>query len=322
MRVRLLLLLIALGTRPAMAGVDPFIRPDGSAAATPVWGVRDGIQIGLWPTAGPRGLLRIYTPYLGRSPGRIMNFIAIEPITNGHRDLSELQFSSIDHKQGKMMWTADTVDLAHPPVLAPTPARGVVTNDVGGAALTLFLLVEPFDNGARPVIKLTLRSDRPHEIRLQTFAAAGSAPMQSCVLTATMGNHARLRHLQLNNHMIDAADVFRGKQRGNLDFYPWCEWPGRELMTRNGRLTVSATGDLDPQPEPAGVPKGWRYEGRPAVQTWSTLPRPGVLARVNGRSTFWGTHADIPGGPAFENFELLAQFGQGDEFRFAVDERD
>ena len=321
MLVRPMFLLIALSTLPAMAGVDPFIRPDGSPTAKPVWGVRGGIQIGLSPVGGgPRGLLRVFAPYLGAD--RIFNFIAVEPIANGHRDLSELQPSAIDHKPGKLMWTVDSVDLAHPPAYIAAPARGVVTSDGDAKVLSLFLLVEKFENGARPILKLSLRTDQPHELTLQTFAAVDSVPMRSCVLTATMGNYARLRHLHLKDRIVEASNLFRGPPNGTWDFYPWFFFFANEtLATVDGRLTVSATGDTDRHPILNDVPLGWRYQGKPAVQTWSTPARPDVVARVNGRSTFWGTHARIPGGPAFENFELLAPFGPGDEFRFAVDEQ-
>ncbi len=34
-----------------------------------VWGHVDGLRIGLWPMAGPRGLLRIYEPHLSPLDG-------------------------------------------------------------------------------------------------------------------------------------------------------------------------------------------------------------------------------------------------------------
>ena len=45
---------------------------------------------------------------------------------------------------------------------------------------------------------------------------------------------------------------------------------------------------------------------------------PGLVARVNGRTTYWGSRAPIPGGIAYENFELEAPFAEGQEFRFGV----
>ena len=40
--------------------------------------------------------------------------------------------------------------------------------------------------------------------------------------------------------------------------------------------------------------------------------------RVNGRATYWGSHAPIPGGVAFENFELIQRFTSGEESWFGV----
>lgn len=284
-----------------------------------MWGVRGGIAVGLWPMPGPRGLMRIYAPYLNQPPGRVFNFIAIEPVVGGRRELSELQISSSDHKAGKPMWAANDVDLTNPPVYTSIPAAGVVSVDGKAEVLRVYILVERFDNGAEPIVQVTLRSDRPDEVQLRTFSAARGAAMSECVLTATMGNWARLRHLQLKDRTVEAADVFRGQRVNDWGFYPWTQWPATaSLNERDGKLTVSATGDLDASPEPSAVPLGWRYVGLPAVQSWSTAAREGVVARVNGRATFWATHAAIPSGAAFENFELLAPYRSGDGFTYSV----
>ena len=44
----------------------PLLRPAEGKAAEPTWGIKRGIAIGLWPNPGPRGLIRVYTPYLGQ----------------------------------------------------------------------------------------------------------------------------------------------------------------------------------------------------------------------------------------------------------------
>jgi len=61
-----------------------WVRPAARSPAQPVWGHADGLRVGLAPMPGPRGLLRIYAPYLGHPPERMINFIAVEPIVVGH----------------------------------------------------------------------------------------------------------------------------------------------------------------------------------------------------------------------------------------------
>src|SRR5690349_24619131 len=67
--------------------MERWIRPENSHSL-PIWGLRDAIQVGLWPASlegagdgGPRGLLRIGYPILegGKKTG-LVNFIAVEPI--------------------------------------------------------------------------------------------------------------------------------------------------------------------------------------------------------------------------------------------------
>ena len=78
------------------------------------WGHADGLQLGLQPEFGPRGLLRIFAPYLGHPAERLVNFIAIEPIVAGQteRGFSELEMSALDGVRGKRFWSTDEFDPA------------------------------------------------------------------------------------------------------------------------------------------------------------------------------------------------------------------
>src|SRR5260370_33582999 len=78
-------------TRPVEDG--SFLRPAAGTAAEPMWGVKGGIAGGVWPNGGPRGLIRVYTPYLGQRRHPVMNFVAVEPVVRGSRGLSELEAS-------------------------------------------------------------------------------------------------------------------------------------------------------------------------------------------------------------------------------------
>ncbi len=41
-----------------------WLRPSTDPASEPRWGHHAGMQIGIPPIPGPRGLLRVFTPYL------------------------------------------------------------------------------------------------------------------------------------------------------------------------------------------------------------------------------------------------------------------
>ena len=93
----------------------PFLLPASGKTSEPVWGLRGGIAVGLWTTTGPRGLLRIYAPYLGQPPRRMINFVAVEPIVGGRRGLSELEPSRRGGGPGKAMWSSDAMESASGP---------------------------------------------------------------------------------------------------------------------------------------------------------------------------------------------------------------
>ena len=181
--------------------------------------------------------------------------------------------------------------------------------------------VEPFDNGARPVVEVRLREDRPHEVCLRVFAASGGKPMRSCILTATMGNYARLRRLYLKDRVEESRRVYDPFRPVFAGFAAHRQWGISEMLVRDGQAIVAATPD---EPDPAhahyspDVARHWHYQGVLATQYWRAPARPDLVVRVNGRQTYWASRAAIPGGVAYENFELEAPFEPGQEFCFGI----
>jgi hypothetical protein len=300
----------------------PFLRPAAGNAAEPTWGIKGGIAVGLWPNGGPRGLIRVYTPYLGQARLRVMNFIAVEPIVRDLRGLSELEFSKLDNAKGKAMWTGDTLNDVPKPRPPWHPARGIVTSVDGKRILSFYVFVESFDNGARPIIEVRLREDAPHEITFRIFSARGGKPMRVCVLTSTMGNYARLRRLWLNVHIADAHALYRSARFDRVDgFADHRQWGIDALLLVDGEAVVAARPD-EPDPVHATysreVQPHWHYVGKTATQYWRSPAGRNLVARVNARQTYWASHAPIPGGVAFENFEMEAPYRPGQKFVFGI----
>ncbi len=302
-----------------------WLRPAAKGPAEPMWGHADGLRVGLWPLPGPRGLLRIYAPYVRLPERRVINFIAVEPIVAGRalRGFSELEWSGLDRQRGKRFWSADGPGDALPR-RPDFPARGVLVCEKDVEALRVFVFVEPFASGARAVVRLTFRADRPHELGLAAFAQPGSVPMTSCVLTATMGNYARLRRLHLRDRTVLAGELW-ARYRGSGFATPRTFPLSQLCRTLDGGVLLAATPDeTDPRAATyaAGTPEWWRYHGEVASQYWrAESPHPKLVARVNGRYTYWQTKTPIPGGIAYENIELIAPHQDGQEFLFGVTRR-
>ncbi|WP_431278981.1 hypothetical protein [Leifsonia poae] len=301
-----------------------WLRPSPDAPAEPRWGHPDGLQVGLHPIPGPRGLLRIFTPYLGHSRDRLVNFVAIEPIPAGatERGYSELEPSSLDPgERGKRFWSADTLDDTAP--RDPShPARGVVETVDGVEHLRVFVLSERFDNGTSVAVRLSFRADRPHEVGLASFALPGSVDLDFCVLSATMGNFARLRRLQLAGRVATPAELW--PDFGGVHFTEHAAFSLDELPRNDaGEVAVSATTD-EPDPVAAvyadDVAEHWKYVGERATQTWIAAdPDPRLQVLVNARGAYWASTSTIPGGASFENFELKEPYREGRETRFRIE---
>jgi hypothetical protein len=323
---------------------NEWIRPvDRKDAA--VWGIRNGIVVGLWPSTievgkrgsdgGPRGLLRIGYEFKGRIYH--INYIAIEPVVNGEMEFSEISPSRIDNKWGKFMWAGDNENPGkfHPNALT----RGTITHpdpekpDV--EQLSFYIFMEQFLNGAHPYLKVTIRSDRPEEMGLEIFDHEGSAAMERCALTATMGNYARVRLLYLKNQVVDSRELYN--EYDDIDFIEKQGYPADRMLTdENGDFIVMAATnetfeELSSWPQREEYYQKWNWRYRPffkVTQYWrkeSDNYDPSLHVRVNGRARYWGggsrnkrDYVAIPGGPSFENFELREKYYQGQKFYFGM----
>ncbi|MGN8552863.1 UNVERIFIED_CONTAM: hypothetical protein OHV15_09785 [Microbacterium sp. SLM126] len=302
---------------------DGWLRPaDVSGPREPRWGHPDGMQLGLHPLSGPRGLLRLFTPYLGQPRDRLLNFIAVEPIPAGasERGYSELERSRFDDGPGLRMWATDDPAEAEP--RDPRhPARGTIAVVDGVERLIVDIALESFANGAAVWVRAEFRQDRPHEISVAAHRREGSVELAACVLTATMGNWARLRALELADRRVRAGELW--PEYRDIHFADHASFPVDELRREGDGIVVSAVPDeLEPHlaEHAPGTKEHWFYVGVRGVQTWrASDPDPGLVAQVNGRHTYWMSEAPIPGGIAFENFELVEPFRDGRAFTFSAE---
>lgn len=304
----------------AAAQAGNWIRPVHGPDAKPRWGVPEGMQLAIPPVGLPRGLLRIYTPYLDHPRDRLVNFIAVEPIPAGSagRGYSELEPSSLDPGvPGKRLWSASA--LGEPE--GASPARGVIDVVDGVERLTVWIVVEPFDNGADVAVRVRFRADRPHEVEVAGFASDRSVALDRLILTATMGNWARLRHLRLADRVVEPDDLWPGFAR--TDFTEHGRFPLADLVRDGAAAIVTAEGDeSDPWSVSYadGTAPHWHFEGRRGVQGWRVDdPDPHLEVLVNGRWAYWASASPIPGGVAYENIEISQPFRQGAAYRFSVE---
>jgi hypothetical protein len=260
----------------------------------------------------------VFTPYLDHPRDRLVNFFAIEPIPAGQteRGYSELERSRLDDVPGLRFWSSDDPDDAAPRA-GDDPARGVVDGDT----LTVGILAEPFANGADVWVTATFTRDRPHEVRVAAFARETSVPLDACVLTATMGNWARLRELELANRTALARELWPD-YRGTA-FAAHVSFGVDELVHEGDEVAVRARpdeGDPSGAAYAVGTAEHWHYVGRRGVQEWrAAAPDPRLRAQVNGRHTYWMSEHPLPGGIAFENVELIEPFRQGRALTFRIE---
>jgi hypothetical protein len=314
--------LLLRGAIPVAAGSD-WIRP-GLSTNQSVWGLRAGLVWAVAPAGfrggEPRGLLRLGYPVLLDQRYDLINFIAIEPIVHGRRGFSELERSQLDHLRGKRIWAENTDGQT------TNPVPGQISKASNGEEqLEVNLRVEKFDNGAHVHLHVRQRSGRPDEIELSVFQEPDSAPLEYCILTATMGNMARTRRLWLKDEVVSSLQLYHGYH--DTGFAPHQQYPLPRLhRTTDGGMLVALTND---ETDPAAIypfpnSEDWHYAGRKVTQYWAKEAgafRDDLLTIVNGRYTYWQSSRPIPGGIAFENFELRERFYDGQKSIFGITTR-
>lgn len=288
------------------------------------------MQFGLHPATfdvrrngGPRGLIRLAYPVLADGGYTLINYVAVEPIVAGKKGFSELEKSSLDQRPGKLFWTGDA---ATPAVESPHLDPGELKTIAPGVEeLSVTVFVEIFDNGAHVRLRLAQRSDAPDELRLTVESEPGSAPMTSCILTATMGNQTRARLLFLADGPVSSLQLYPDYR--DKHFAPHRSFSVDRLpRAANGDVFVALAND-EPEPakvQPFGRPHAWDYRGAKVTQYWRKPAgevRPELICVVNGRFTYWGGEQPIPGGISFENFELREPFQSGQTFVFGITRR-
>jgi hypothetical protein len=298
----------------------------GLTTNAPIWGIEGGLQFALHPggftggTGGPRGLIRLGYPTLTNGNCDLINFIAVEPIVKGTKGYSELEKSSSDQKPGKLFWVGQPMGSAAK--AGALDSGEIVRGGAEGEELHLTVHVERFQNGAHVRLKLTQSRNSPNELKITAEAESDSAAIESCILTATMGNKARTRLLFLKEGPISSFQLYpdyKGEQFAPHRIFALGELP----RLRNGDVLVSVMNDEgSPRSvEPFGRPGFWDYRGEKVAQYWRK-PAGEVGAdltcAVNARFTYWMSKQAIPGGIAFENFELREPFRSGQTFIFGI----
>jgi len=314
---------------------------------TLIWGIKGGVVIAVWPSGfrqegvgGPRGLFRV--GYERDGEMRLVNFIAVEPIVGGTRGFSELELSSIVRdgmssglRRGKFIWPSSE----HPPPASAHRANtmedmralsvpGWLSHPLPGVEqLNIGFDVEKFNNSAHPWIVVSIRSDQPDEVIFTVHAAPDSAPMRSCILTATMGNYIRARHLWLRDRVVESKMLWPDPMTagvGRLGFTRDEFFKEDSIWRlRDGSLFAAITTDEDDPSEVTPKLANWRYRGRKVTQYWRAdhCDAHPVRIRVNGRFVYWMSRAPIPNGVAYENFELVQDYFDGQQLILGVTER-
>jgi hypothetical protein len=305
-----------------------------------IWGRKDGILFGLPSPGGmrgPRGLIRVgvISPTTGKP--ELLNYIAVEPVVLGpgsrssRMAFSELEPSRLDldehgaGERGKRLWVnLSSYDKANLPTGTLDTFPGE-RNRPAIERLSVQIDVERFSaNNAHVHLIASIDSDHPDELRLSVYQDNDSPAIEELALTATMGNFERLRRLWLHRCVVDSRELM-GSYTGDAFTDP-PNYPLNDMLrTGDGDAIVFATTNEENPSSFPGTPNGhWHYPLPRLTQYWRIAAhdiQPDLRVRVNGRRIYWASHDVVPGGIAYENFDVRQRYVPGQTFLFGVTAR-
>ncbi|HZD46215.1 MAG TPA: hypothetical protein VE109_09050, partial [Acidobacteriaceae bacterium] len=269
----------------------------------------------------------VISPTTGRP--ELLNFIAVEPVVIGpgsrssRMAFSELEPSRLDPgEHGKRLW----VDLSsYDKSGIPTGTLQTFPGERNAPAierLSVQIDVERFSaNNAHVHLIASIDSDHPDELKLSVFADNDSPPIEELALTATMGNFERLRRLWLHRCVVDSRELMGAYTGDAFDDPP--NYPLRDMLrTADGDAIVFATTNEENPSSFPGTPSGhWHYPLPTLTQYWRIAAheiQPDLRVRVNGRRVYWASHDIVPGGIAYENFDVRQRYIPGQTFIFGI----
>ena len=180
----------------------------------------------------------------------------------------------------------------------------------------------PFDNGADVYVRIKFTAGKPYEFEITGYTTEESDELSRFILTATMGNKARLRTLHLaNGKNKKAGQLWPTYKESN--FTEHNHTPLSEMIKdKNGGAWFIASPDEE-DPAKAVYAEDththWKYTGKKSTQ-YGYCPKPSneLEGVVNGRYTYWASKSPIPGGISYENFELTEPFRSGQSYVFGI----
>jgi hypothetical protein len=140
-----------------------------------------------------------------------------------------------------------------------------------------------------------------------------------------MGNKARARRLWLRDETVSSHELFPDYRDSGFTAHRLFSLD-RLYRTAAGEVLAAITTD-EPDPgsvDPAPAAAHWRYRGFPVTQYWKKPAgtwHDDLEVAVNGRYTYWMSRHPIPGGVAFENFEMRERFRPGQRVVFGITHR-
>ena len=210
----------------------PFILPTDTANNYPIWGIRGGVCLALFPT--PLGITeqargRLLLGFERNGKVYFVNSLYItitdaDPLFTADTSLS---VSAVDGKTG--VFFTNLPGNSALPVSSSTVSTGLTPyiedNGDGTYTMTLLLRSEPLENDAQPVLKITMTSPSTEEVNvlssfsLQLYETSDAGySISSAAFVLDGCSYARLRKLHTTEALVTVEDLWPDfVEDGNTD---------------------------------------------------------------------------------------------------------
>lgn len=279
-----------------------------------VWGIANGIAFGVQKNSKP--------PQMDNAPGGTwapgLIYVMFTDETGKTYFFNYLGFSILG-KNG--------LDQSEAEKIVFTP----VSTKAEGDILTVVFETSNFDKNKIPLnVALKIDKNKPREIEISTSnPMQDSKPVIYIHVSATAGNLGRIRDLYLRDEVVNSKDLYAGEQPGNGCFYAIKLFDLDRLKADSSGIIVYAGNDESGWVGEWGSDVAPYYNKPKFYQYWrkySGSYKPDLIVTVNGRDHYFSgfinpcNGKEVSGGVAYENFDMLEKYYDGQKFWFGYSE--
>lgn len=277
------------------------------------WGFREGIRVNVTQSRNSSlqrpGTLQIFHAKAFQSQRTPLNQISVRVLEQGkskHVDSTQEPSRAYNSSAGLHFTIADNIQT---PKNRWERKAGSISDD--GKTYTVFFHLESFASGAAPIIEARFQQDYPNRVGFRIHNRASAPKLDECILSAKDCAFPMLRNVHFadeTNSLDQLSPKWSKPENKTFEDSEWMLFDHDRfpLIDDQSLRRAQLSTNVDyPEVTNFGQNRSpWDYIGVPATQAWLFPDSKETQVALRAREVYRANSTNIPGGPAFSDFEI------------------